>query len=53
MKSFSAVLVLILLAGCAGAPDTRSCLVSLDGGCLAYDFGSSLASAPRASTICP
>jgi hypothetical protein len=53
MKSLTAVIVLILMSGCAGVPDTRSCLVSLDGRCLAYDFGGSSMSALHGGRACP
>jgi hypothetical protein len=45
-KNVAAIALAALLTACADAPETRDCLVSLDGRCLAYDFESSRALNP-------
>jgi hypothetical protein len=45
------VLALLLLTGCITIPDTRPCLVSLNGRCLQYDFNSDYFK-PEAPRVC-
>jgi hypothetical protein len=46
MKALLPAILLLLLSACESVPETRECLVELNGECLAYDFNSSRALNP-------